>query len=123
MNLSGEALLPLLTFFKIPPAELVVVTDDVTLPLGSVRIRPKGGHGGHNGLRNIIAQIGENFPRIRIGVGPVPPGWDMAEFLLSPIQANDLSALMTPMEKISEMVMTGLIQGWDLAATRFNRVA
>lgn len=123
MNLSGEALLPLLTFYKIPAAEMVVITDDITLPLGSVRIRPKGGHGGHNGLRNIIARVGEEFPRIRIGVGPVPPGWDMADFVLAQMRPEETDTLTALARNIPEMVMTGLTRGWDLAATRFNRTA
>ena len=79
MNLSGEAVQALMAFYKIPPAEVVVVTDDITLPIGSLRVRTSGGHGGHNGLRDIIEKIGEGFPRIRIGLGLCPPGRDLEE--------------------------------------------
>src|SRR5690606_34740040 len=83
MNLSGEAVQALMTFYKIAPADVAVATDDVTLPLGSLRLRASGGHGGHNGLRDIIARVGEEFPRIRIGVGLCPPGRDLAAFVLA----------------------------------------
>src|SRR5690606_4075906 len=87
MNLSGEAVQALMAFYKIPPADMVVVTDDVTLPLGSIRVRANGGHGGHNGLRNIIEHVGEGFPRIRIGVRLCPPGRDLAAFVLARMTA------------------------------------
>jgi PTH1 family peptidyl-tRNA hydrolase len=123
MNLSGEAVQGLMSFYKIPPAEVIVVTDDVTLPLGSVRIRSSGGHGGHNGLRNIIDHVGEAFPRIRIGVGLCPPGWDLANFVLAKLPSADQEALSQVFTDFPKILETGFTKGWELAATRFNRRA
>ena len=123
MNLSGEAVQSLMTFFKIPPAEVIVITDDVTLPLGSLRIRSEGGHGGHNGLRNIIEHIGESFPRIRIGVGLCPPGRDLAGFVLARMNAAERESLSPVFADFSKLLETGLTKGWEVAASRFNRRA
>lgn len=123
MNLSGEAVQALMAFYKIPPAEVVVVTDDVTLPLGSIRVRSSGGHGGHNGLRNIIEHVGEGFPRIRVGVGLCPPGRDLAGFVLARMGPAEQEALKPVFGDFPELVETGLTKGWELAATRFNRRA
>lgn len=121
MNLSGEAVQALMTFYKILPADVVVVTDDVTLPLGSIRVRASGGHGGHNGLRDIIARIGEGFPRIRIGVGLCPPGRDLANFVLARMSAAEQEALDPVFADFPKLLETGLTKGWDTAANGFNR--
>lgn len=123
MNLSGEAVQALAAFYKIRPADIVVVTDDVTLPLGSIRIRPSGGHGGHNGLRNIIEHLGEGFPRIRVGVGLCPPGRDLAGFVLARMTPAEQETLKQVHADFPKLLETGLGKGWDLAATRFNRRA
>lgn len=74
MNLSGEAVAQAAGFYKIPPERVLVVSDEMSLPIGKLRIRQKGSAGGHNGLKNIIARLGtENFPRIRLGVGAAGP--------------------------------------------------
>jgi PTH1 family peptidyl-tRNA hydrolase len=121
MNLSGEAVQSLMTFFKIPPAEVVVITDDVTLPLGSLRVRPGGGHGGHNGLRNIIEHIGEEFPRIRVGVGLCPPGRDLSAFVLARMTAAEREALAPVFADFTKLLETGFAKGWEYAGSRFNR--
>src|SRR5690606_30698685 len=121
MNLSGQAVQALMAFYKIPPSDVIVVTDDVTLPLGSIRIRARGGHGGHNGLRNIIEQVGEGFPRIRVGVGLCPPGWDLANFVLARFTAADQEALAPVFKDFPALLEAGLERGWDFAGNRFNR--
>lgn len=121
MNLSGQAVQALMAFYKIRPSDVIVVTDDVTLPLGSIRIRASGGHGGHNGLRNIIEQIGEGFPRIRVGVGLCPPGWDLANFVLARFTAADQEALAPVFKDFPALLEAGLDKGWDFAGNRFNR--
>ncbi len=121
MNLSGEAVQGLLTFYKIHPSEMAVIADDVTLPIGSVRIRSEGGHGGHNGLRDIIARIGEGFPRIRIGVGPCPPNRDLSSFVLGKIDASEQDLLTPVFKDFPGLVETGFTKGWDFAASKFNR--
>ena len=84
MNLSGEAVEQAAGFYKIPPERVIVISDEVALPPGKLRVRPSGSAGGHNGLKNIIAHLhSEAFPRIRIGVGGKPhPDYDMADWVL-----------------------------------------
>ena len=82
MNLSGESVRELVDYYKIDPEqELIVIYDDINLAPGKLRIRPKGSAGGHNGIKNIIAHLGTQvFPRIRVGVGEKPKGWDLAAY-------------------------------------------
>lgn len=84
MNRSGESLRKLVDFYKLNPAEqLLVLCDDIDIPLGTVRLRKNGGPGTHNGLKSIVEQFGEAFPRLRIGIGPHPEGSDLAAWVLS----------------------------------------
>ena len=95
MNLSGDSIAPLAGFFKIPADHVIVLCDDITQAPGKLRIRPSGSAGGHNGLKSIIARLGgENFPRIRIGVGAKPrPDYDLADWVLGKFPAEDAKAL------------------------------
>lgn len=84
MNLSGESVRPLADFFKIPPSNILVIFDDISLDVGQLRIRKKGSAGGHNGIKSIIQHLGtEEFPRIKIGVGEKPQGWNLADHVLA----------------------------------------
>ena len=85
MNLSGESLRDVVSYYKVDPAEgLIIVSDDVNLDPGIIRVRPRGSAGGHNGLKNIISLLGTDaFYRVRIGVGEKPHGWDLADWVLS----------------------------------------
>lgn len=85
MNLSGDSVAPLMNFFKLDPAEdLIVVYDDISLAPGNLRIRKKGSAGGHNGMKDIIAKTGsDQFQRVKVGVGEKPQGWDLADHVLS----------------------------------------
>ncbi len=83
MNLSGEAVMPLANFYKIPPENLLVVYDDIDLPQGHIRIRKNGSAGTHNGMRSIVGLLGyENFPRLRVGVGQKREGYELADWVL-----------------------------------------
>ena len=95
MNLSGESVRELVDYYKIDPEEeLIVIYDDINLAPGKLRIRPKGSAGGHNGIKNIIAHLGTQvFPRIRIGVGEKPKGWDLADYVLGHFDAADRAEL------------------------------
>lgn len=95
MNLSGDAIGPLAAFFKIPPEHVIVLCDDITQAPGKLRIRPSGSAGGHNGLKSIIARLGgENFVRIRIGVGAKPnPEYDLAAWVLGKLPEEDAKAI------------------------------
>lgn len=94
MNLSGEAVTAAMEFYKIPIHNVIVVFDDTTLPVGKMRIRRKGSDGGHNGIKNIIYLSGSNeFPRVKIGIGQRPEGWDLADWVLGRYSDEDLKAL------------------------------
>lgn len=90
MNLSGEAVRAAIDFYKIDPSEIIVISDDINLGVGQLRIRLKGSAGGHNGLKNIILHAGsDGFMRIRMGVGEKPKGWDLADYVLGHFSADE----------------------------------
>lgn len=88
MNLSGTPVRLISSWYKTPPEDVLVVVDEMDLPFGKLRMRPFGGHGGHNGLRSIIATIGDRFPRLRIGVGR-PDFADAVDHVLGPFSASE----------------------------------
>ena len=92
MNASGEAVIEAANFYKIPPERIIVISDDVTLDVARLRVRRKGSHGGHNGLKNIILHLGtDNFPRIKIGVGQKPhPDFDIIDWVLGNLSSDDI---------------------------------
>ena len=122
MNLSGDAASDAMRFYKIPPERLLVVSDDVNLDLGRIRIRPSGSAGGHNGLKDIIAKCGgENFPRVRLGVGKVPPGWQMADWVLSVFRNEDAEVILQTARRAADAVETLILRGTEAAMNQFNR--
>lgn len=121
MNLSGEAAQALLTFYKVSPKNLIVVVDDIYLELGAVRIRNSGSHGGHNGLRDLMQHCGDEFTRIRIGVGPLPEHYDKADFVLAKYGNEENKILDSVLIKSKELIEMGLTQGWEKAGSTFNR--
>ena len=92
MNASGEAVIEAANFYKIPPEKVIVISDDTTLEVARLRVRRKGSHGGHNGLKNIILHLGTDaFPRIKIGVGIKPhPDYDMIDWVLGVMSSEDI---------------------------------
>ena len=122
MNLSGEAVEPAAAFYKIPPDHIIVLSDEVSLPPGKLRIRPGGSAGGHNGLKNIIAHLHtENFPRIRIGVGGKPhPDYDMADWVLGKPQGEDRKAVDEAVKRAAQAVECYIKEGPDRAMGKFN---
>jgi peptidyl-tRNA hydrolase, PTH1 family len=122
MNLSGESLQKAAAFYKVPPERIIVFVDDVQLSLGQIRIRPKGSHGGQNGLRNIIQHLGDRFIRVRIGVGPCPVGWDLAGFVLSKFVPEEKKIYSQILDKMPDLLATMLSQGVEQAMNRFNGV-
>ena len=83
MNLSGESLRPIMDFYKLEPEDFIIIHDDIDLDVGRLRIRRKGSAGGHNGLKSIISHLGSmDFPRVKIGVGEKPKGYDLADYVL-----------------------------------------
>jgi PTH1 family peptidyl-tRNA hydrolase len=95
MNNSGEAIIEAVNFYKIPPENVIVISDDITLDVGRVRIRKSGSAGGHNGLKSIIAHLGsDTFPRIKLGVGQKPhPEYDLVDWVLGKFPPADLEKL------------------------------
>ena len=94
MNLSGRSVSDLCHFYKIQGDDLLIVHDDMDLPLGKLRLRNQGSAGGHNGIRSILAELGsEKFWRLKLGVGRPPKEWDPARFVLSPFEENELTLL------------------------------
>lgn len=95
MNRSGETVQKICSFYKLDPAtQILVLVDDIDIPVGSVRLRRSGGPGTHNGLASIVEQMGEGFPRLRIGIGPKPDGADLAAWVLSKFSAEETQALI-----------------------------
>ena len=122
MNLSGESVREIVNFYKIPQERFVVIFDDTSLPCGSVRIREKGSHGGHNGIRNIIDQMGtDEFYRIKVGIGEKPKGWDLADYVLAKFNPDDLPAMEEGMDKAVKGVEIMLSRGIKDAANRVNQ--
>ncbi len=106
MNASGETLQKLIDFYKLPTTHVLVLCDDVDLPCGTVRLRKQGSAGTHNGLKSIVEQVGEGFPRLRIGIGPKPDGEDLAAWVLSVPSQSERKKIETAVQKIPETIMT-----------------
>ena len=122
MNLSGEAVGEAARFYKLPPERVLVITDDVSLPVGKLRIRKGGSAGGHNGLKSIIQHLGtDQFPRIKVGVGQKPhPDYDMADWVLSKFAGEDLKTITEAIRKAADAVECLIQEGPDKAMNRFN---
>jgi PTH1 family peptidyl-tRNA hydrolase len=121
MNLSGDALAPLIAKESMPLDRILIVCDDFALPLGSVRLRKSGSDGGHNGLFSIIERLGSaDVPRLRLGVGPVPPRVDPAEFVLAEFLAEEEKTVDEMLAVATECIEAWLINGIDKTMSRFN---
>ncbi len=122
MNLSGESLREIIDYYKVDPTqELIVLSDDISLNPGNIRIRKKGSAGGHNGLKNIIAQLGtDQFMRVKMGVGEKPKGYDLADYVLGHF-TGDERKIMDEAAKSAEEAVCMMLQGQvDAAMNRFN---
>lgn len=120
MNLSGTSLGPLINYYKIPLPNLLVVYDEIDLPFGAIRLRERGGSGGHNGMKSIIAVLGSGFPRLRLGVGRPPGKMEPAAYVLQDFQKEELPVVEEIIERSVLAIETYLIDGIDIAMTRFN---
>jgi peptidyl-tRNA hydrolase, PTH1 family len=124
MNRSGAALAPLRALAGFDPArDLLVVVDDVALPVGTFRLRGAGTAGGHNGLKSIEGVLQrQDYARLRIGVGPVPTDTaDLADFVLAPFTAEESKAIDTLLDPMAEAVETWLADGIEKAMSRHNK--
>lgn len=122
MNLSGESLRALTDFYKIDvETELLVIYDDISLDVGQLRIREKGSAGGHNGIKNIILHLGtEVFPRIKVGVGEKPKGWDLADYVLGRYSAEDRKIIDEAQKEAAEAVKMMVMDDVRGAMNRYN---
>ena len=123
MNLSGEAVGQAARFYKIPADHVLVVSDDITLPIGAMRIRTKGSAGGHNGLKNIISALGtEDFPRIRLGVGSPPhPDYDTVDWVLSVFRDQDAVDMAEAASRAADAVECFIAQGPEKAMNLYSQ--
>lgn len=123
MNLSGEAIRSLADYYRIDVTEeLIVIYDDISLPPGQLRVRKKGSAGGHNGIKNIIAQLGtQDFKRVRIGVGEKPAGYDLADYVLGHFSAEESVLMEESYRRAAEAVCMILEQDIDAAMNAYNK--
>lgn len=122
MNLSGDAVAEAAAFYKVPPDHILVLCDDVSLPVGKLRIRLSGSAGGHNGLKHIIQRLGtDQFPRLKIGVGAKPhPDYDMADWVLGKFVGPDKTAMDEATLRAAQAVECYLKDGPQKAMNQFN---
>ena len=122
MNLSGEAVGEAARFYKIPSDHVLVIYDDVSLPLGKLRIRDKGSAGGHNGIKNIIAHLGTDvFPRVKVGVGaPSHPDYDMVDWVIGSFSAQEKKIVDEALDRALDAAECIISRGVTEAQNRFN---
>lgn len=123
MNRSGEAVARLVAFYGVHPKNVLVVSDDINLPLGRLRIRSKGSDGGHKGLRSVIAHLGTTeFPRLRLGIG-VEQAESVTDFVLGDFTKEETAVIRKSVGRAAEAVETVVREGADRAMSEYNRVA
>ena len=121
MNLSGEAVREAVQFYKLPADHVLVIYDDVSLPVGKLRVRPTGSAGGHNGIKNIIAHLGtQNFPRVKIGTGAPGQDGDMIDWVIGVPSQADRKILVESFEKAIQAAAGSSGQGWQKAMNDCN---
>lgn len=121
MNLSGEAVRGLLDFYKVPLDQLMVIHDDLDTPLGTLKLRKQGGHGGQNGIRNILLHTGsEQFARVRFGIGRPPGRMQARDYVLQAFTGDDAISAQQTLSRAADAVESWLTEGIDLAMTRYN---
>ena len=123
MNLSGESVREVIDYYKIDEKEeLIVISDDISLDVGQIRIRKKGSAGGHNGLKNIILHLGhDQFERIKMGVGEKPQGYDLADYVLGHFTQMEQEILQDSIARVVQAVETIMTDGVDQAMNRYNQ--
>lgn len=121
MNLSGEAVVGLLSYYKVEPANLVVVHDELDFEPGCVRVKNGGGHGGHNGLRSIVSHIGPDFVRVRMGIGKPPPNCDGADYVLGRVDKASKPLIDEAVVTAADAVESIIHDSVQTAMNRFNR--
>lgn len=121
MNLSGEVVGPAARFWKVEPADVLVVHDDLDLEFGRVQLKVGGGDGGNNGVKSVIAHLGPDFPRVRCGIGRPPEGWDPAAFVLAGFRTEEESVAKEIVVRAADAVLAVLEDGFTKAMNIVNR--
>lgn len=121
MNLSGESVRELVDYYKVSNEDIVIIYDDIDLAVGHLRLRAKGSAGGHNGIKNIIAQLGtQEFARIRVGVGEKPKGYDLADYVLGHFSKGEIPVIREGIANAAAAVTIIIEENIDAAMNRFN---
>ena len=121
MNLSGESVVDAMNYYKLKPEDVIVISDDINLAVGRMRIRGKGSAGGHNGLKNIIAHLSsEEFARVRLGVGEKPPRMDLADFVLSRFPSEEEKIMCDTYKNACDAIEVIIGEGIEKAMNRYN---
>lgn len=122
MNLSGQSVGEVMRYYRVDPSNLLIVADDVNLPLGRVRVREHGGAGGHNGLLSIIELLDtEEFPRLRVGVGRGAEDRDLADYVLARFESDEQVAVKSAVDRAADAVELFVLEGIERAMNEFNR--
>ena len=122
MNLSGDSIAPMANFYKIPAEQVLVISDEISLSPGSIRIRKKGSAGGHNGLKSIIARLGtEDFPRIRLGVGEKKEREDLAAHVLGRFEKEDEKRMEEAYTEAAKACICTVTEGIEKAMNLYNK--
>lgn len=123
MNLSGYTVSDALNWYKMKPEDMLLIVDDIDLPFGQVRIRPKGGPGTHNGLRHIVqCTATEDFPRVRVGMGSPPPQWNLADWVLAKFQTEEERKIAFDAYMLAaDAALCWAEHGIDTAMNRYNK--
>ena len=123
MNRSGDAVGPLASYYRIPVENVLVIYDELDIPFGSLRLRQSGGSGGHNGMKSIINHLGNEFPRLRLGIGRPPGRMEPADYVLQDFRGAELETADAMLSEATDAVETFLREGIDLAMTKHNQNA
>ncbi len=122
MNLSGESVREIAEWYKVPLSDIIIIYDDIDLDTGKLRIRSKGSAGTHNGMRSVLYHIqSESFPRIRIGIGRPPEGWDLAGYVLSRFGEDERKIVNTSIDLAAEAVSSIISGGIETAMSKYNK--
>ncbi|MFN2139919.1 MAG: aminoacyl-tRNA hydrolase [Candidatus Promineifilaceae bacterium] len=120
MNRSGDSVGPLVNYYRVPLENVLVIYDELDLPFGTLRLRQSGGSGGHNGMKSIINHLGQDFPRMRLGIGRPPGRMEPADFVLRDFRGQELEVADALLNDAVLAVETYLTDGIDLAMTKHN---
>jgi len=121
MNLSGQSVQGLIHFYKLPLERVLIAYDELDLPFGTIRIRPEGGPGGHNGMRSIIQQLGtQEYARLRLGIDHPPGRMDAKDYVLQDFPSGDLIALSQLLDRAADAALTWVKEGLNSAMNKFN---